>query len=147
MRLRGYLLSSGDGLYVARGPEEDAVWRRAYRDWLHRVLTRPEDRVHVAVVGTPQALAACAIAVVDERAPTARCPNGLVGWVQTVVVDPRWRRRGLGTLVMGHALDWLRGRGASAVVLQTTGSGAPLYRRLGFVPTGEDLLTLDLAGG
>ncbi|GCB50686.1 GNAT family N-acetyltransferase [Streptomyces sp. NL15-2K] len=146
VRLRGHLLSSGTGVYVARDPEEDAAWRRAYRAWLGRVLAGPADRVHVTVVGTPETLAACAIAVVDERAPTARCPNGLTGWVQTVVVDPPWRRRGLGARVMDHALGWLRAREVSAVVLQTTEDGAPLYQKLGFAPTGEDLLTLDLRG-
>lgn len=147
VRLRGHLLSSGSGVYVARDPEEDAAWRRAYRAWLARVLARPADRVHVTVAGPAERLAACALAVVDERAPTARCPNGLAGWVQTVVVDPPWRRRGLGARVMDHALDWLASRDVSAVALQTTEDGAPLYRKLGFVPTGEDLLTLDLRAG
>jgi hypothetical protein len=48
---------------------------------------------------------------------------------------------------MDHALDWLASRDVSAVALQTTEDGAPLYRKLGFVPTGEDLLTLDLRAG
>ncbi|MEU3755276.1 GNAT family N-acetyltransferase [Streptomyces olivoreticuli] len=131
---------------MARDPEEDAAWRRAYRAWLGRVLARDDHRVRIVVVDGPTALAACAVAVVDDRAPTAHCLNGLAGWVQGVVVDPALRRQGLGARVMAHALGWLRENGASSVALQTTDDGAELYRNLGFRPTGEDLLTLDLRG-
>ncbi|MEU9985047.1 GNAT family N-acetyltransferase [Streptomyces sp. NPDC050856] len=144
VRLRAFLLSTGEGPYVARGPAEDAAWRRGYRVWLDRVLAQPADRVHVAVIGEPADLGACAIAVVDDRAPTPLCPDGRTGWVQGVVVDPALRRQGLGARVMEHALAWLRARGASSVALQTTPDGARLYRNLGFLPSGEDLLTLDL---
>ncbi|MEV4436014.1 GNAT family N-acetyltransferase [Streptomyces sp. NPDC049585] len=147
VRLRGYLLSTGDGHYVARDPAQDAAWRHAYRGWLHRHLTGAGEQVHVAVIGDAKALVACAIAVLDERAPTAHSLNGRVGWVQTVVVEPRWRRHGLGARVMNHVISWLRGQEASGVVLQTTADGAALYRKLGFLPTGEDLLALDVRGG
>ncbi|MEE1753363.1 GNAT family N-acetyltransferase [Streptomyces sp. SP18CS02] len=146
VRLRAFLLSTGDGAYVARDPAEDAAWRHGYRVWLDRVLTRRDDRVHVAVIGGPARLDACAIAVVDDRAPTAHCPEGRAGWVQSVVVDPARRRQGLGSRVMAYTLAWLRAQGASPVALQTTGDGARLYRNLGFRSTGEDLLTLDLRG-
>ncbi|MCX4963679.1 GNAT family N-acetyltransferase [Streptomyces sp. NBC_00654] len=154
VRLRGYLLSSGSGAYVARTPEEDALWKRAYRAWLRRVLASDGDgdgdagggAVQVSVIGAAPALLACAVAVVDQRAPTAHCPSGRSGWVQTVVVDPAARRGGLGGLVMDHALGWLRGAGAEEVVLQTTDAGSPLYRKLGFRPSGEELLSLSLGG-
>lgn len=146
VRLRTFLLSTGDGPYVARGPEEDEAWRHSYRGWLDRVLRWDDHRVHVAAIGSQGELAACAIAVIDDRAPTARCLNGRVGWVQTVVVDPALRHQGLGTRVMTYALDWLRANGASSVALQTTADGARLYRGLGFHPSDEDLLTLDLRG-
>ncbi|MEU1287652.1 GNAT family N-acetyltransferase [Kitasatospora sp. NPDC005856] len=146
VRLRGHLLGAGTAPYAARTPQEDAAWRAAYRSWLVRQLTGPTGRVHVTVIGPAHRLAACAVAVIDDRAPTAHCLNGLTGWVQSVVVDPDRRRSGLGTRVMRHALDWLRSRGVDSAVLQTTPDGAALYRGLGFLPTGEDLLALDLRG-
>ncbi|MFI8438381.1 GNAT family N-acetyltransferase [Streptomyces sp. NPDC079020] len=147
VRLRGYLLSSGSGAYAARTPVADALWKRAYRAWLSRVLAGDGGgTVQVSVIGPAPALLACAVAVVDQRAPTAHCPSGRSGWVQTVVVDPAARRGGLGGLVMDHALGWLRGAGAEAVVLQTTDAGSPLYRKLGFRPSGEELLSLSLGG-
>ncbi|MDH6126840.1 GNAT family N-acetyltransferase [Kitasatospora sp. GP82] len=136
----------GGGHYAAHSPEEDAAWRHGYRQWLERVLLREDQRIHVAACGAATALRACAIAVIDDRAPTAHCLTGQVGWVQTVVVDPASRRQGLGVRVMAYVLDWLRVRGVQQVALQTTTDGAGLYRNLGFRPTGEDLLTLDLRG-
>jgi GNAT superfamily N-acetyltransferase len=146
VRLRSHLLGQGSAPYAARTEEEDAAWRAAYRSWLDRELAGPADRVQVTVIGPAHRLAACAVAVIDDRAPTARTLNGLTGWVQSVVVDPDRRRLGLGKRVMQHALDWLRSRGVDSAVLQTTHDGASLYRGLGFVPTGEDLLSLDLRG-
>ncbi|MFD7335492.1 GNAT family N-acetyltransferase [Streptomyces violascens] len=146
VRLRTLLLSTGNAVYAARDEAEDEAWKRDYRAWLGRVLTGDCERVHVAVIGEPEDLCACAIAVVDERAPTVRCPSGRSGWVQTVVVDPALRQQGLGSLVMDHVLDWLRSAGADTAALQTTAVGAPLHQKLGFRPTGEELLSRSLGG-
>ncbi|MFJ9554318.1 GNAT family N-acetyltransferase [Nocardiopsis sp. NPDC101807] len=146
MRLRAYLLSLGDGAYTARTPEEDEAWRRSYRTWLGPVTAGDLPTVRVGVIDGAEGLSACAIAVVDHRAPTAYCPSGLAGWVQTVVVDPSVRGRGLGKSIMRDALTWLGESGAETVVLQTTGAGDPLYRALGFNSTGEDLLYLNMRG-
>ncbi|MEV0275057.1 GNAT family N-acetyltransferase [Streptomyces sp. NPDC050610] len=144
VRLRTLLLSSGTAVYAARNEAEDEAWKRDYRAWLGRVLTEAADWVHVAVIGEAGGLCACAIAVVDQRAPTVHCPSGRSGWVQTVVVDPALRQQGLGGLVMDHVLGWLRRVGADAVALQTTAVGTPLYRKLGFQPSGEELLSRPL---
>lgn len=146
VRLRALLLSSGTALYAARDEAEDKAWKRDYRTWLDRVLTAADDQVYVAVIGEPGELLACAVAVVDQRAPTVRCPSGRSGWVQAVVVDPALRQQGLGGVVMDHVLGWLRRAGADAVALQTTAVGAPLYRKLGFQPSGEELLSRPLGG-
>ncbi|RLU94592.1 GNAT family N-acetyltransferase [Streptomyces griseocarneus] len=142
VRLRAFLLSAGQGHYVACDAEEDRAWRESYRDWLADVLAPGTQGVHVAVMGDVGALAACAIAVVDRRAPVRGALNGRVGWVQTVVVDPAMRRRGLGRVLMEYVLDWFRANDTWSVTLQTTADGAELYRKLGFRPTGEDSLTL-----
>ncbi|MFC7304823.1 GNAT family N-acetyltransferase [Streptomyces monticola] len=143
VRLRAFLLGSGPGSgsghYVARTSEEAAAWRHNYRAWLAKLLPG-SDAVHVAVIDGTDGLAACAIAVVDQRAPTHLCPDGQVGWVQTVVVDPAMRRRGLGLRVMGYVMDWFQERGIRTVFLQTTSAAADLYTRIGFQPTGEDTM-------
>ncbi|WP_052230125.1 GNAT family N-acetyltransferase [Streptomyces sp. CT34] len=145
IRLRGFLLDTGAGHYVSPDPAAGRVWRDSYRNWLHTHLETSE-QIYVGTIGSPQRLSACAIAVIDNRAPTHAYPNGKVGWVQTVVVDPVRRGEGLGKAVVHHVLDWLSGAGVRESVLQTTPSGTGLYYRLGFQPSGEDLLFKQLGG-
>jgi GNAT superfamily N-acetyltransferase len=51
-------------------------------------------------------------------------------WVGMVLVDPTFRRRGIGTALLDAAI--LAGRRYGAVRLDATPQGEPLYRRLGF---------------
>ncbi|MFF5984799.1 GNAT family N-acetyltransferase [Streptomyces olindensis] len=157
IRLRAHLLD-GDGAtglpYAAADAAQRDAWRTAYRSWLaDRLPGGSDDRpavgsapgragtgVRIAVVDGPGRLRACATAVLDQRAPSPACPGGLAGWIQSVVTDPRDRGQGLATAVLDDLTAWLRGRGADEVVLQTTSSAAPFYRRNSFLPTGEDLL-------
>ncbi|MBF6589075.1 MAG: GNAT family N-acetyltransferase [Ktedonobacterales bacterium] len=58
---------------------------------------------------------------------------GAVGVIGSVIVRPRYQRRGLGRQVMRAALDWQRQRGVRSVLLDATVEGRPLYAQLGFV--------------
>lgn len=57
-----------------------------------------------------------------------------VGVIGNVGVRPDFQRRGLGQVIMRHALAWLAAQGVRAVFLDATPSGRPLYRQLGFQP-------------
>ena len=145
--LRRHLLDEGPGHYVARTDGERLEWRARYRDWLSahlgQTLTPTRARsgdVHVVVAHAGADVLGCGIAIIDERAPMAGCLNGRAGWVQTVVVDPAHRGRGIGEAVMAHLTDWLASNDVGKVALQTTPSAARLYRKLGFSASGEDLL-------
>ncbi|MET9070762.1 GNAT family N-acetyltransferase [Streptomyces sp. NPDC004232] len=142
VRLRAYLLedAGSSGVpYAATSATASAAWRSSYRTWLAERLPRDPD-LRAAVVDGPGRLRACAIAVVDQRAPSPVCPSGRAGWIQSVVTDPRDREQGLGAAVLDHLADWLRSRGADEIVLQTTARARDFYLRSGFLPTGEDLL-------
>jgi ribosomal-protein-alanine N-acetyltransferase len=55
--------------------------------------------------------------------------------VHNLAVEPAWRRRGLGRLLMGFALDWGRRRGARRAFLEvrpTNAAALALYGSLGF---------------
>ncbi len=79
--------------------------------------------------------------------------------ILNVAVDPRYRGRGVGTLLMRHALDEARERNAVAVTLEVRRSnvaGRRLYDAFGFEEVGarpnyygrgEDALILRLALG
>jgi GNAT superfamily N-acetyltransferase len=143
VRLRAHLLDAPDAdlPYRAGSPAAKEAWRRDYRAWLAEQLTAA-DGIRVAVVPLPDGtgLAACATAIVDRRAPSPACPSGRAGWLQSVVVDPASRGQGLGARLLEHLHGWLAGQGVDEVLLQTTENATAFYRRLGFAPSGEELL-------
>jgi predicted N-acetyltransferase YhbS len=58
---------------------------------------------------------------------------GPSGWIGNLIVEPRYRGRGIGRALMEHGLDRLRERGTTAVRLEGDPPGIPLYRKLGFL--------------
>ncbi|MET9454502.1 GNAT family N-acetyltransferase [Streptomyces canus] len=143
VRLRAHLLDAPDTNlpYKAGSPAARESWRRDYRAWLAEQLTHADD-LRVAVVPLPDGtgLAACATAIVDRRAPSPACPSGRAGWLQSVVVDPASRGQGLGARLLEHLHGWLAGQGVDEVLLQTTENASGFYQKLGFAPSGEELL-------
>jgi ribosomal protein S18 acetylase RimI-like enzyme len=66
---------------------------------------------------------------------TYRIPVGLKAWIEDVVVDSAWRRRGVGEALTREALRLARERGAATVDLTSRPSRAEahaLYGKLGF---------------
>jgi len=67
---------------------------------------------------------------------TCAIAAGPVGVIGCVIVRADYQRRGLGRLMMEHALNWQREQGVKAVYLDATPAGRPLYNSLGFVSLG-----------
>ena len=62
--------------------------------------------------------------------------DGWRGSIYRLVVAPTYRRRGLGTRLLGHAEDWLRGRGATrfaAIVVHYDAEAVAFWRSTGWV--------------
>jgi GNAT superfamily N-acetyltransferase len=58
---------------------------------------------------------------------------GPSGWIGNLIVEPDFRRRGVGRALMEHGLEHLQSRGTATIRLEGDPPGIPLYRRLGFV--------------
>jgi GNAT superfamily N-acetyltransferase len=84
-------------------------------------------------------------------AVTSAIAAGPVAVIGNVITRAGIRGRGLGRAVMSTTLSWLREQGARSVLLDATGDGQPLYRKLGFVAQERSwvahaaLTSLDLA--
>lgn len=76
----------------------------------------------------------CFVAELDGvvRGTTCTTIFGSVAWISMVLVDPAVRRRGIGSALMEHALDFLDRQSVRAVRLDATPLGQPVYQRLGF---------------
>ena len=105
-----------------------------YAAFLGRALQSPEDCVFVAdddgeIVGYTYA-ALEPLSWKDLRGPA--------GFVHDVAVAENSRRKGVGTLLMKAAMDWLREHGAPRVILGTAAlnqAAHALFHRLGFRDT------------
>ncbi|MHC5350948.1 GNAT family N-acetyltransferase [Metapseudomonas furukawaii] len=141
IELRAYLLDGTTARYSSKTPEEAASWRTAYRSWLGSRLDK-SDCVQILAAEHKESrqVLGCATAIIDQRAPAPGRLNGLSGWVQSVVVEPQWRNRGIARQLMQHLLRWFANRGVDHVVLQSTESAGTLYQALGFTVSDERLL-------
>ena len=54
-------------------------------------------------------------------------------WIGMVLVDPDYRKRGVGTALLQHAIEYLDGSSIPTLKLDATPAGKPLYEKLGFV--------------
>ncbi|MNZ15250.1 putative acetyltransferase [compost metagenome] len=128
IELRACLLEGTTAPYSCHTPEDRERWRTAYRGWL---ASRLQEGDHVQVLAVEHRetghILGCATGIIDQRAPAPGCLNGLSGWVQSVVVSPQWRNRGIARQLMQQLLRWFANRGVGTVVLQSTEAAGRLY--------------------
>lgn len=55
-----------------------------------------------------------------------------LAWIGMMLVHPDFRRQGIATALMKHAIGWLHHRGTACIKLDATPAGAEVYSRLGF---------------
>jgi GNAT superfamily N-acetyltransferase len=113
---------TGADLAAATALSEAAGWNQVAGDW--RLMLADG-----AAIGLVPADAARGRDVV---ATALTVPLGeRLAWISMVLVDPAWRRRGLGTRLLGRCVEALR---AAGVVpgLDATPAGQPLYAARGF---------------
>ncbi|MDH4607459.1 GNAT family N-acetyltransferase [Pseudomonas sp. BN102] len=141
VEMRAHLLDGTSASYSSKTPKDSAQWRAEYRSWLSNRLNE-SDCVQILAAEHKESgqVLGCATAIIDQRAPTPGCLNGLSGWVQSVVVEPQWRNRGIALQLMQHLLRWFANRGVGTVVLQSTEAAGRLYQALGFAVSDERLL-------
>jgi GNAT superfamily N-acetyltransferase len=100
--------------------KELAGWNQTAADW-RRFLAR-----------SPQG---CFVAEVDARVcgTVATIPfDDRFAWIGMVLVDPDYRGRGFGTALLERAIDYLEALNLSALKLDATAQGKPLYEKMGF---------------
>jgi len=100
--------------------KDAAGWNQTETDWRRYIALEPEG---------------CFLAL-DEGEPagtvTTVTYGRRLGWIGMVLVHPERRRKGIGTALMGRAIDYLRSAGIDTIALDATAEGKPVYQRLGF---------------
>jgi GNAT superfamily N-acetyltransferase len=128
------LLRLAATMYESMGIDaSDSEWRESATKLVAQRLGG--DELGIFVVDDPErpgGIASCGGAIVIQRLPGPDRPTGKWGYVQWMVTDPAYRRRGLARAVFTEILAWLSARGVANVELHATESGEPLYRSFGF---------------
>lgn len=105
---------------LALGLCRQADWNQLQTDWLRLIQYEP---------------GGCFVAELDKQivgtVTTTRYETDLA-WIGMMLVDDRFRRRGIATKLMKTSLNYLQEAGVSCIKLDATASGRPLYERLGF---------------
>jgi N-acetylglutamate synthase-like GNAT family acetyltransferase len=65
---------------------------------------------------------------------------GKVGWFGNLIVKEEARRKGAGSLLLGHALDYLKGKGVKTVGLYAYEHLVQFYKKFGFKVNSEFLV-------
>jgi GNAT superfamily N-acetyltransferase len=103
---------------------EQSQWNQTEHDWRRLIRSPPRG---------------CFGAFLDGRligTVTTVAYGTELAWIGMMLVDPDYRRRGLGTRLMQTALEHLQRIGVNSIKLDATPSGRPLYESLGFRPEG-----------
>jgi len=57
---------------------------------------------------------------------------GKLGWIGLLIVNPEVRGRGVGSVLMGAAVNYLQRVGCKSIMLEAVEKAVPLYRQFGF---------------
>jgi GNAT superfamily N-acetyltransferase len=102
-----------------------AGWNQTAADWERFLRASPVGcfaaEIHGKVVGTSATI------VYEDR----------FAWVGMVLVDPEYRKRGIGTRLLERAVEHLDKLGIPTIKLDATPQGKPIYEKMGFVPEYE----------
>jgi GNAT superfamily N-acetyltransferase len=120
MGIRLRLMTAKD-IPEGMGLKDAAGWDQTAHDWLQFLRSSPKGcfvaEQEGGVVGT------VATITYEDR----------FAWIGMVIVDKRYRGRGIGTTLLQHAVRYLDSRNIPTMKLDATPQGKPLYEKLGFV--------------
>lgn len=99
---------------------EQAGWNQLPSDWLRLIELEPQGCFAVRLQGEIAATL------------TTTCYGTELAWIGMMLVDPRFRRQGMGRRLMEHAIATLQNRSIRSIQLDATPLGKLLYDQLGF---------------
>lgn len=71
--------------------------------------------------------------------PTYHNPSGDKAYIMNMYTDPAYRRKGIATKTLDILVHDIKSRGITAISLEATGMGRPLYEKYGFVKMNDEM--------
>ena len=97
-----------------------AGWNQTLADWQRFLAMDPEGCFLAEWNGAPAGTA------------TTTIYGPQLAWIGMVLVDPDYRRRGIGRALLQRCIDYLQGQKVRCIKLDATPLGQPVYAGLGF---------------
>lgn len=113
------LMSAAD-LDFADSLRSTAGWNQTRPDWRRLLGYQPDGCFVAELDGSPAGTA------------STTCYGTDLAWIGMVLVQPQFRRRGVGRALLLHCLDFLSRKAIRCVKLDATPLGKTLYDQLGF---------------
>ncbi len=128
-----------------RGLPDDQldVMAAAFEPWVAERLARRDYLGWVAANAAGEVVGGAGVWLMDWP-PHALHWEPRRGNILNVYVQPQYRRRGLARALTQRAIDWCRQSRVRMVILHASPMGRPVYEALGFAPTNEMSLLLDI---
>ena len=132
------LIALRRSLFESMGTSDPAVLKKtdtACRSYFERHMPSGAFRVWVAEADR-QPVASIGL-VIHSVPPGPSNLVGKVGYIMNLVVQPAFRRQGIGRALMEQVLNVLDAENVPIATLHATSDGRPLYERLGFTVNGH----------
>jgi GNAT superfamily N-acetyltransferase len=142
----GLILHHRTAMFSDMGCQDEARlarMRASSEAFLHRGLVDGTYRGWLAATADSRVVAGGGVAIIPwSGSPEDPAPRR--GWIQNVYTEPGFRHRGIARQIMETIVAWCRADGFHAVSLHASAFGRPLYESMGFRPTNEMRLYLDV---
>jgi GNAT superfamily N-acetyltransferase len=119
-------------------------YRRAYVKWAKERIMAGKLVPFLVFDGRRRPVAGGSIWI-RETIPSPRRPGTEEPYLMSVYTEPRYRNRGLATMVVKEAIRWSKRQGYRRMALHSSDEAEGVYSRLGFERTTEMRLALDQA--
>src|SRR5271155_465969 len=122
--------------YAPLTPEERAAAIDAYPAWAREMMKRRLFHGYVVETSGGKVVASGCVWV-REQQPSRGRPATLIPYVMSIYTEPKFRRKGLASMIMLETMDWSRKHGYRKMLLHASLVGRKVYLQLGWKRTWE----------
>lgn len=115
---------------------------KTYRRWTGTRL-RNHQLIAWLVEGRDREIAGGGCVWLQPVQPSPKKPGTIQPYLLSMYTSPRFRRRGVASVIVRAAIDWCRRQGFPRLTLHASPMGRGVYQKLGFNRTWEMRLDLD----
>jgi GNAT superfamily N-acetyltransferase len=108
---------------------EQWLQKEKYIGW----IATPADQPEIVVAGAGVQLQP----ILPRPVNVSTIGEGRQGTIVNVFTEPRWRRRGIASLLIQEIIIWSRNQQLDRLILHASNEGRSIYEKLGFVASNE----------